>query len=335
MRRQTAVLAICLLLLLALAPWLISSCGQRPLLPDELRQARTAYEARVDVAQAATMEAHSQGDSIRKVIALGTVAVTVDATAAMSLTATATPTITTLAVATATLVLPSPTAIVAPAATITQRATRGTTHGSSVVIVRTTVLTPTVVATVMTAVTNSVTTTASITATITATDTVTPVGTTRVVVVRANATPAAPSSAPINGRRVPEASTRPLGLVASVDVITEEMLTEQMQQDASDAGISDLTVSLTPNGFSALGNIAIRPALHRPVAMHADFVVENDSLVAKVTSIDFGGLDVTDQYASDLEGRINWGLYQLLPQRYVDAFELGDGQVTVQSQRKP
>ncbi len=43
MRMQTALLATGLLLLLALAPWLVSSCAQRSLLPDQLRQARTQY----------------------------------------------------------------------------------------------------------------------------------------------------------------------------------------------------------------------------------------------------------------------------------------------------
>ncbi|MFZ4663498.1 MAG: hypothetical protein ACOYNY_41215 [Caldilineaceae bacterium] len=341
MRTQTAMLITCLLLLLALAPWLISSCSQRPLLPDELRQERTNYETGVETAQSATMEAQRQEGSTRKVIALGTVAVTASAPVTLSVTDATTATLTAPTVAVATPMLPSTTvvvtstAIATPTATIVQRATGGTTHESTVVIVRSTVLSPTVVPTGTLTVTNPVSATAPITATGPITPTGTPTITTRVVVIRANATPAAPSAAPSNGNRIAGPHNRPAGLVASVDVITAEMLTQQMAQEAREAGISDLKVRITPDGFYALGNLAIRFGLNRPVEMYADFAVENDSLVAKVTSIDFGGLDVTEQYASELEEQIKSGLYQLLPQRYVDSFELADGQVTVQSQRKP
>jgi len=306
MRMQTALLATSLLLVLALAPWLVSSCAQRPLLPDELRQARTQYAERVDAAQAATMAAQRQGPSSRKVIALGTVA------------ATHTPT-----------PLLAPTATVTATDPATQMATKSTrAPGSSVVvIVSSNVVTATVVPTLAI--------TATVAPTSTSTVTATTMVTTRVIVVGANTTPAAPTSGPLRGGNVAIAPGRPLGLVAIEDVITEEMLTAQMQQDANAAALSNLTVYLTPDGFRALGNFAIRPGFTRPVEMVANFAVENDSLVAQVTTIRFGGLDVTDQYASEMEGRINWGLYQLLPQRYVDSFALGDGTVIVQSQMKP
>lgn len=311
MRMQTALLATGLLLLLALAPWLVSSCAQRPLLPDELRQARTQYAARVEAAQAATMAAQRQGPSSRKVIALGTVAAS-----ALAATHTRTP-------------LPAPTGIVTPTVVATQMATTPTRApgSSTVVIVSSNVVTATVVP--------PLAITATAPPTNTPTVTVTTMISTRVIVIGANATPAAPVSGPLRGGNVPIVPGRPLGLVAIEDVITEEMLTAQMQQDASAAALSDLTVHLTSDGFSALGNFAIRPGFTRPVEMVANFAVENDSLVAQVTSIRFGGLDVTEQYASELEGRINWGLYQLLPERYVDSFTLGDGVVIVQSQMKP
>jgi len=311
MRMQTALLATGLLLVLALAPWLVSSCAQRPLLPDELRQARTQYAARVEAAQAATMAAQRQGPSSRKVIALGTVAAT-----ALAATRTPEP-------------LPAPTDIVTPTVVATQMATKPTRApgSSTVVIVSSSIVSATVVPTLAI--------TATVAPTSTSTVTATTMVTTRVIVVGANTTPAAPTSGPLRGGNVAIAPGRPLGLVAIEDVITEEMLTAQMQQDANAAALSNLTVYLTPDGFRALGNFAIRPGFTRPVEMVANFAVENDSLVAQVTTIRFGGLDVTDQYASEMEGRINWGLYQLLPQRYVDSFALGDGTVIVQSQMKP
>jgi hypothetical protein len=317
MRTQTAFLLSCMLLLLAAAPWLISSCTQQPLLPDELRQARTQYEERVEAAQAATMEAQRQGDSIRTVITLGTVAVTPEAES---------PTPATVAVTPSPVLVPLATTPVTPTMTAPQpesTATKGA-GSSSVTIIRTTVLTPTVAANLAT----------TETGTITATGTITSLVTTRVV-VRSNTTPAAPTSAPVSGGSAPGTMGRPPGLVTSVDVITEEMLTAQIEQEARDLTISALTVRLAPDGFHAFGEVALALGFSRPVEVHGIFMVENDSLVAKVSSILLNGLDVTEQYGSELERRVNWGLYQLLPERYVDSFELGAGQVTVQSEVRP
>lgn len=76
MRKRISILLTGILLLFALAPWLISSCASHPLLPDQLAQAPVHYEATVDASQEATMEALRQEPSVHNVVTVGTVVVT-------------------------------------------------------------------------------------------------------------------------------------------------------------------------------------------------------------------------------------------------------------------
>ena len=78
-RSVTAILA-CTLLVLALAPWIVSSCASQPLMPESLVQERTYYEATVDMARTATRVAERMGDSDRRVVVIGTVPATATAT---------------------------------------------------------------------------------------------------------------------------------------------------------------------------------------------------------------------------------------------------------------
>ncbi len=125
-----------------------------------------------------------------------------------------------------------------------------------IVIVSSNVVTATVVPTLAI--------TATVASTNTPTVTATTIVTSRVIVVGANATPVAPTSGPLRGGTVALAPSRPLGLVARKDVISEEMLTAQMQQDASAAALSDLTVHLTPDGFQRAGQFCDPARVHAP-----------------------------------------------------------------------
>ena len=127
----------------------------------------------------------------------------------------------------------------------------------------------------------------------------------------------------------------PLGLIDTEDVITEEMLTQQARQDTSDDSLSDLTIKPTPEGISAAALVTILPGIERRVQVTGTFAIENYSLVVKVSSIQFDGLDVTERFRGQLESSINSSLYRLLPQRYVQSYELADGEVRVHSKVRP
>lgn len=117
------------------------------------------------------------------------------------------------------------------------------------------------------------------------------------------------------------------------DIITEEMLREQVQKSNTDGSFSDITVRITSEGLRVTGK-AVVTLFQQPFTMTGTFVVENESLAVRVESILLNGVDVTAQYRSQLEDEIRWQLYQLLPQRFVQSFTLADGQIVVQSLKR-
>jgi len=119
------------------------------------------------------------------------------------------------------------------------------------------------------------------------------------------------------------------------DVLTQEMLAAQMTKDAEGTDLSELTVALDRNGVSATGIVRIFPAFRRPITATGNFAVENESLVVKIAQILFNGRDVTEEHRAELESNVNSSLYRLLPQRYVQSFEMEDGQVIVRSKMRP
>jgi hypothetical protein len=121
-------------------------------------------------------------------------------------------------------------------------------------------------------------------------------------------------------------------MVDTQDVITEVMLNDQAQRDGANDVVKGLIITLQPDGISAVGRVTVFPGISRPIEMRGTFAVEEDRLVMHVSSILFDGRDVTEQYRAGVEERVNWSLYKLLPQRYVGAYRLAFGQVTVYSQ---
>lgn len=118
------------------------------------------------------------------------------------------------------------------------------------------------------------------------------------------------------------------------DIITNEMLSEQVQKSIKDDSLSDIVVKITPDGMRVSGKVTLVTLLKRPFEMTGTFEVENESLAVKVDSILLNGSDVTEQYRSQLEDEIRWQLYQLLPQRFVQSFDLAEGEITVQSRKR-
>jgi hypothetical protein len=244
-RAYTAILLICILLVLSMTPWIVSSSAPEPLLPDALRREREDYEATRAAAEDAAIEYMRTAPS-----------------------------------------------------TITVR-------------------------------------------TVVAAETPTP--TTRRIVIQSETSPVSPTETPteIPVASPTESSTgtvlpaTPLGLVETEDVITEGMLTEQVKRDADDDSLSDLTIGLAPEGISAVAFVTIFPGIKRRIEASGTFAVDNNSLVVTVSTIQFDDLDVTERYRGQLESSLNSSLYRLLPQRYVQSYKLGDGEVRVYSRVRP
>ena len=296
-------------------PWLLSSCSPRPLLPHQLKEERAQYETRAASAQQATLEAQRAATSAPpRVVSIGTVkaADVVSTTTSEVATYTATLTVTSQlspsleAEASHESVLPT----FIPTATLT---TPLPANSTVKILNRSTV-----------------------------SQTGTPIST--VIVVRSTqvANSQVSNSSVVTGTPVPEKTAtisnsaaiptvNALGMKFVEDVITEDMLSEQVKTSNEDGSLSDVVIHITSQGLRATGKIQIAPILQRPFEMSGTFIIENESLAIKVESISLNGNDVTAQYGSDLEDDIRWELYQLLPQRFVQSFTLEDGQITVQS----
>ena len=296
-------------------PWLLSSCSPRPLLPHQLKEERAQYETRAASAQQATLEAQRAATSAPpRVVSIGTVkaADVVSTTTSEVATYTATLTVTSQlspsleAEASHESVLPT----FIPTATLT---TPLPANSTVKILNRSTV-----------------------------SQTGTPIST--VIVVRSTqvANSQVSNSSVVTGTPVPEKTAtisnsaaiptvNALGMKFVEDVITEDMLSEQVKTSNEDGSLSDVVIHITSQGLRATGKIQIAPILQRPFEMSGTFIIENESLAIKVESISLNGNDVTAQYGSDLEDDIRWELYQLLSQRVVQSCAFEDGQITVQS----
>jgi hypothetical protein len=74
MPRHTTFMLAGFLLLLAVAPWIVSSCAVEPLIPDEVRLERQNFEATVEAEQQRFMDPQRQAPSTIEIVPLGTIA---------------------------------------------------------------------------------------------------------------------------------------------------------------------------------------------------------------------------------------------------------------------
>ena len=333
MPTSVTVILACLLLALALAPWIVSSCASPPLMPESLVQERTHYEATVDTARTATMEAQRSAESDRRVVVVGTAP-------ALVLTTPLAQTVETGGMITATLAFTGTAGLAAsgtaaPSASAASHPSPTTTgtptpRPTSVVTIRIAPAGPTPTATTKVIVVQA----RDATPVPLASATIPASATTTGEASRAAGTPiTATTTPPQAGTQTPPAP-RPANMVDVEDVITEQMLNEQVLQDADSDTIKDLAIELSPDGIRAHGTVAVLFGLRRPIQMQGTFAVEEERLVAVASSIIFDGRDVTEQYRHAIEDRVNWSLYKLLPQRYVRSYELSWGQVKVHSQMR-
>lgn len=127
----------------------------------------------------------------------------------------------------------------------------------------------------------------------------------------------------------------PMGMIDVEDVITAEILTERLITDAQGSNLTDLFVSLSPEGIRVDGKLVILANITQSIVGYGTLEVEDYSLTVKITSIHIGETNVTEQYYQQLESRLETSLYYLLPQRYVQSFQLADGEVVVYSKVRP
>ncbi len=118
------------------------------------------------------------------------------------------------------------------------------------------------------------------------------------------------------------------------DIITEGMLAEQIERDINQSSLSGLTVRLSPNGISAIAFVTVIPGFEQRIKARGVLAIENYNLVVRISSIRSNGVNVTERYRGQLESIVNSSLYRLLPQRYVQSYELADGEIRVFSKMK-
>jgi hypothetical protein len=350
MRSYTVVL-VTILVAIALAPWIISSCSPQPLVPDTLREEREEYQSRRAIIESERLQEDRDGDSNIRVIVEGPFdeengnetehgventengdlptgdetggsgAEVPDPENVRQLTVSSSSVISTPVVgetdnvdASALSEMGTPTATVAP-----------DEESSSAVVVSTSVAQTT------------------------------PEPTSRVIVVQSTVLEATPepsdgelqetdTSTPDSqetGTQEPEpvthviTSSQPSGMVDVEDLITSQSLTDQVKQSESGSALSNLNITITGEGLEATGSVAVFAGIRRPLQAVGVLTVENESLVVQVESIRFDGMDVTDQYRGQLESHVNSSLYRLLPQRHVQSFELVNDEIHVRSLMRP
>jgi hypothetical protein len=305
-----------LFLILTATSWLLTGCYEQPLIPPELKAMRAEYEATAAAFREAGLEEMRAASSGRNVVVVGTVAPDVAPEgAAAEATAIEPPAAPTIAPS------PLPSATPAPTTTPTSSATPR--------------LTPTASSTVGVAI--KVTTLTPMPKDGKAVPLISP--TARVIIVRSKtvvpttprATTASPGTVPVTTTLPP---ISPPGRQPVVDIITEQILGDQVRREVTQTTIKNLAIDLTPEGFTASSHLSLLFGIQRTLNIQGHFAVEHESLVANVSGIRLEGADVTEQYRDQLEDRINWSLYQLLPQRYVKSFALSHDAITVTSEMK-
>lgn len=125
------------------------------------------------------------------------------------------------------------------------------------------------------------------------------------------------------------------GWVEVDDVITPDMLTTQIAQDTDDESLSELTVTFTDEKFNAIGFINVSPLVTETIEITGSFTINRENLVAEIDLIRVAAEDVTSEYRGQLESQINTSLYRLLPQRFVQSYDLTDTHLYVHSRMRP
>jgi hypothetical protein len=127
----------------------------------------------------------------------------------------------------------------------------------------------------------------------------------------------------------------PLYLEDTEDLITESALATQLEQDTNDVSLSISSLRIGYDGIRITGTITNLPEQTHSLVAFGSFSIDNYSLVVQLSSILIDGLDASSSYRTQVESRINSSLYRLLPQRYVQSYELDEGEIRVFSKVRP
>lgn len=126
----------------------------------------------------------------------------------------------------------------------------------------------------------------------------------------------------------------PANLVAIEDRITEAQLADQIRLDA-DNGLPDLSLTITPEGIRAASAVTLFPGITQRIEAGGVLSIQDNNLVFQTEFVRLNGDDVSALYGDRLESQINTTLYRLLPGRFVRSYELGLGEIRVQSGVRP
>jgi hypothetical protein len=119
------------------------------------------------------------------------------------------------------------------------------------------------------------------------------------------------------------------------DILTEESLIEQLSIDAENSDFENIEVFLSTDGIQIASELTVLPGLTQEVYASGVLTIQQDSLRIVLFSITTGGMDVTTEYCKSLQTRLNTSIYRLLPERFVQDFELHDGEIIVYSKVRP
>jgi hypothetical protein len=133
----------------------------------------------------------------------------------------------------------------------------------------------------------------------------------------------------------PSGPPTPAGMIETLDIITADMLTAELQSEAGTDSLSSLSVHFAPATVTATGIVTVLPGIQQQIEASGTFTVENDSLVVNLSTVSVAGRDLTEEYRGPLESRIDSSLYRLLPERYVQSFTLTESELAVASLIKP
>ncbi len=119
------------------------------------------------------------------------------------------------------------------------------------------------------------------------------------------------------------------------DTLTDGKITEQLLIDAGDSDFHNIQVFLNEGGIHITSVLTVLPGINQEVKAQGVFTVQQYSLRIVLSSITSDGMDVTSQYCKSLQTRLNTSLYRLLPERYVQDFDLFAGEIVVYSKIRP
>lgn len=131
------------------------------------------------------------------------------------------------------------------------------------------------------------------------------------------------------------APSTPIGMIDVEDILTEAMLVDQLREDDDENDLTNVRISISEQGLTLSADLDVFAGIKQNIHAEGSFTVKEDNLVVEISSIKLENSDVTRLYKKNFESRVATSLYKLLPLRYVQGFEMRNGEVIVRSKMRP